>query len=96
MDRTDIEANLLQALYTQGQYTRCVALSLELLTLPPVTSGGVTVLLFSLVDWTPSSASRKFVNSFGFNLTREGSLTLPARSNLFDEVRRVLMSFLTR
>lgn len=84
MLRADLEVNLLSALRVRGDYDQCVALSLEMLALPPAEQGGVTALLFSFVDWTPSS--RKHVNAFGHELTSRGELRLPAKKKLFDEV----------
>lgn len=84
MDKADIEMNLVSALNVRGDFDQCLSLSLDLLDLPPAAQGGVTTLLFSFVDWSPSM--RKYVNAFGFQLVRAKELTLPRKKTLFDEV----------
>lgn len=87
MDREDIEMNLIQALNVRGDYKECVTRSLEMLELPAPSEGGVAVLLFSMVDWSPSM--RKYVNSFGFEQLRDYNMTFFKRHKLFDEASRV-------
>lgn len=80
----DVEYNLLQALYVNGEYDVCTDTALEMLKLPKPALGGATVLVFSFVDWSADMIAK--VNAYGKDESSAGRLLLPKKTKLHDEV----------
>jgi tetratricopeptide (TPR) repeat protein len=88
VDATDINFNLLSALYSFGRYQQCVDVAASMLDLPPLDDGGALVLALSLVNWSRINAI-EFLIPLQIELSGQHVLNIPRNKSLLHEVLRL-------